>query len=67
MSFYMNPECSLSSVVAPVLLMSPVSFLILGGITCMATMGLLLLQSNPLYAEWDKRLNLKENNHVCAG
>lgn len=36
-------EGSLTSVAVPVLLMSPVSFLILGGITCMVTMGLLLL------------------------
>ena len=39
---YRGNEGSLS-VVDPVLLMSPVSFLILGGITCMVTMGLLLL------------------------
>ena len=36
-------EGSLTSVSVPVLLMSPVSFLILSGITCMVTMDLLLL------------------------
>lgn len=36
-------EGSLTSVSVSVLLMSPVLFLILGGITCMVTMDLLLL------------------------
>ena len=40
---------SLTSVAVPVLLMSPVSFLIPGDIACTATMGLLLLAVHSLY------------------